>query len=166
MKDRFVVQTTLSRADTRALARQQLGKNMLFMWFCLALLVIGTVVNFLRGGDYTLLYAIAAVVLVVPALFMDRLMGALMYRNADKSAGETSYTFTPADIYVKSKNHEGGIPYDAFMEILETDARFFLCIQKRMAFVLPKADFTQGDIDAFRIFLAEKTGKTIRKVRG
>ena len=165
MNDRFVVKTTLSRKDTHALAKLQMRKNMIFTWLLVALLAIGTVFNYIRGGEDALLYGVLTVVMAILSLFMDRIMGAMMYRNANKVAGETSYTFTPADIYVKSQQHEGGIPYNAFEEIMESDTHFFLCIQKRMAFVLPKADFTEGDIDAFRGVLAEKTGKTVKKVR-
>jgi len=165
MGNRFVVKTTLSRADVQALAKQQLKKNVLFMWLCCALLLIGTIVLWVRGGEYKLILTVATVVLVVVSFFMEKIMGALMYRNANKDAGETTYTFTDADIYMRCKVHEGGIAYKVFEQILETDERFFLCIQ-RSAFIMPKKDLVEGELDAFRSFISAKTGKAVKRVKG
>lgn len=166
MNERFVVKTTLSKADTYALARQQLGKNKIFMSICSVLLIAGTIVNWFRDGDYKTLLAVGAVVLVLISLFMDKLIGWVMYRNANKVVGETTYTVTNADIYMRCEVREGGIPYDAFTDLVETNDRFFLYIQKRAAFIFPKKDFIEGDIDAFRKFLIKKTAMEVRRVRG
>lgn len=165
MDNRFVVKTTLTKADVQALAKQQLKKNVLFMWLCCAVLLIGTVLVWVRGQEYRILLTVATAVLIVASIFMEKIMGALMYRNANKDAGETTYTFTEADIYMRCKVHEGGIAYKVFEQILETDERFFLCIQ-RSAFIMPKKDLVEGDLDAFRSFISAKTGKTVKRVKG
>lgn len=165
MDNRFVVKTTLSRADVQALAKQQMKKNMLFMWLCCAVLVAGTIMLWVRGDDYKVAMTVATPILVVGTLFMDKIMGAMMYRNANKDAGETTYTFTDADIYMRCKVHEGGIAYNVFEQIIETDERFFLCFQ-RSAFIMPKKDLVEGDMDAFRSFIAAKTGKQVKRAKG
>ena len=165
MDNRFVVKTTLSRADVQALARQQLKKNVLFMWMCCAILLVGTVLVWIRGQEYKILLTVATAVLVLVTPFMDKIMGALMYRNANKEAGETTYTFTEADIYMRCKVHEGGISYNVFEQVIETDDRFFLCFQ-RSAFIMPKKDLVEGELDAFRSFIEARTGKAVKRVKG
>lgn len=166
MNDRFVVKTTLSKADTLALAKQQLGKNKIFTGVCSLLLIVGAVVNWVRGGEYKILISIAALVLLLGSLFLDKLVGSLMYKNANKVVGETTYTITNADVYMRCEVREGGIPFDAFTDLVETNDRFFLYIQKRAAFILPKKDFIEGDLNEFTKFMVKKTAMEFRRVRG
>lgn len=165
MDKRFVFRTTLSRQDVQALAKQQMRKNVRFMALCCTILVAGTILLWVRGGEYRVFLSVAAAVLIVLTVFMEKIMGALMYRNANREAGETSYTFTDSDVYMRCKAQEGGIAYKVFEQIIETNDRFFLCIQ-RSAFILPKKDLAEGDLEDFRAFLSEKTGKAIRRVKG
>lgn len=166
MNNRFVVKTTLSKEDTAALAKQQLRKNKLFMLACSLLLIVGAAVNWVRNGDNKMMIAVAAVVLFVISLVMDKLIAMAMFRNANKAAGETTYTVTDADIFMHCDLREGGIPYNAFTDLVETEKYFFLYIQKRAAFIFPKKDFVEGEIDAFRKFISRKTEMNVRRVRG
>ena len=165
MENRFVVKTTLSKQDVQALTHQQVKKTQMIMWVACIVLVVGTAMVWVQGGKYKIALAVATPVAILINLVSEKFSAAMIYRNANKEAGETSYTFTDSDIYMNCKLQQGGIPYNIFEQILETDERFFLCFQ-RSAFIMPKKDFTEGSIDGFRSFIAEKTGKEVKRVKG
>ena len=48
--------------------------------------------------------------------------------------------------------------YGAVSRIVETEAYYFVYTDERMAHILPKKDFSQGDANTFGKFIAEKTG--------
>lgn len=50
-------------------------------------------------------------------------------------------------------------------DLLEDDGYYFLFISKDWAYVLKKADFTQGSPEVFRSFLEQKTGHPVEFIK-
>ena len=66
--------------------------------------------------------------------------------------GGDGFTFTSPD--------EGGtVSYGEVDRVFETRNYYFVYVALKMAHILRKSDFTQGDARAFGPFLTEKTGK-------
>lgn len=166
MDNRFVVKTTLSREDTAALACQQLRGNKLFMWVCTLLMIACAAVLWVKNNEYKILFTVLVAILLAISLVMEKLIAWAMFRNANKVVGETTYTFTDKNADVFYQLRGGQIPYESFAELVETDARYFLYVQKRAAFVLPKAHFVEGDPARFGEFMTAKLLKPVKRVKG
>ena len=74
------------------------------------------------------------------------------------------YRFEPDHIWLERPNVKSEIEYKCIQRLFEDKDRFYLFDSPQTAFVLPKRDFQQGNIEAFRDFIAGKTGKTVESI--
>ncbi len=91
-----------------------------------------------------------------------------MRRNLKKHARDLSmnidYRFGDDAFSVAWPGQSDTLRYDEITRIVETGEYYFVYTGERMAHILKKTDFTQGDAGSFGRFLEEKTGLTV--VRG
>lgn len=75
------------------------------------------------------------------------------------------YRFGDTAFDVTYPGHSESIPYTQLKKLVETADYYFLYTDIRMAHILPKKDFTQGDAAAFGRFVAERSGLTLEQHR-
>ena len=90
-----------------------------------------------------------------------------MRRQLMKSANDIQtvfdYRFGDSAFDVSYPGETMSCPYSKIQKIVETEAYYFVYTDTRMAHILPKKDFSQGNAAAFGAFLSEKTGVTVVK---
>ena len=165
MKPNFIVRTTLDKPACKALARHQMRK--LKFYFCATDIVFIVLVALLwrSGSAFMGLAAMALILLLAYTLFCDQLAGAMIYRSANLSAGETEYAFGEDAVAVTNKAKTSRFLYKSFLSVHETEAHCFLYIQKNVAIVLPKADVAVGDRAQLGTFIAGKIGQPLLRCR-
>ena len=165
MENKFIVRTTLDAAACKALARHQTRRlKSLFLGIDI-LLAVCTALLWRSGSSFAGLASVVLLLLVLYTLFLDRFAGMLMYQAASKNVSETEYAFSETGIAVTSARETSELKYSAFLMAHETDTHFFLYIQKNVAVILPKADFTAGRPEDFAAYLAERLGKPVLRCR-
>lgn len=99
-------------------------------------------------------------------LFSDLYCGSISYRSANKKTRgtPTHLTFTEDGLASESALGSGKNSYAAFMDVIESDSLFAVYLSKASAILVPKDGFTEGTVDAFRDFIAEKIGP-VRRVK-
>ena len=165
MEERFVVKTTLRKEDARALARQQLSVQLLFLRICSAVLLVFLVLLWISNFAEKLVFTAVTAVVLLGTFTLDRIVGAGFYKSANRALGELTYAFGEEKIHISCASQNSDVPYSAFMRLVETRRHYFLFLQARAAYILPKADFVAGDADAFSAFIAEKTGLPVKRQR-
>ncbi len=92
-----------------------------------------------------------------------------MEHNLTKRARDMTmhidYRFGEDTFSVSYPGENSTIPYDQIQKIVETDDYFFVYTDVRMAHILKKADFTQGDPATFAAFLKEKSGVDVTRAK-
>lgn len=73
------------------------------------------------------------------------------------------YRFGDAAFDVTYPGHSESVSYRELKKLVETEGYYFLYTDIRMAHILPKKDFTQGDAAAFGRFVAERSGLTLEQ---
>ncbi|MEA4912595.1 MAG: YcxB family protein [Oscillospiraceae bacterium] len=76
-----------------------------------------------------------------------------------RNMGEIRYIFREDCFFIDCKKGKSMIPYAALESILRYKDRYFLCNDRRHAYVLPRCSFVCGDTAEFEAFLSEKTGR-------
>ena len=165
MENRFVVKTTLRREDARALARQQLSMQLLFLRLCSAVLLLFLVLLWISNFAEKYIFTAVTAAVLLGTFFLDRIVGAGFYKSANRALGEVSYAFGEESIHVSCASQSSDVPYAAFIKLVETKGHYFLDLQARAAYILPKVDFIAGDAGAFSAFIAEKTNLPVKKQR-
>ena len=134
----------------------------------LAQLLVGTVLLVVALTEVlpwhgSLLCLILAALLLLWFGLSSHLLASVRWRR--RAAGEkllpTTYRFADTEF---TREHPDGTAKHCYREItqvLETEECFFLC-GAQFGYILPKGCFTVGNAAAFRSFIAEQTGATIR----
>ena len=124
------------------------------------LITAGGVVAVLQQGP-KLLY-IASVIVGLLVLFGKPLGLWRMQRRLTKSANDIptafDYRFGENAFDVSYPDQSMSYSYGSVSRIVETEAYYFVYTDVRMAHILPKKDFAQGDAKAFGKFISEKAG--------
>lgn len=96
-------------------------------------------------------------------LFADYYCSSFSYRNANKKMhGITSrLTFTEERLISESSLSNGSIAYTGFLDVFESDSLFVIYFSKASAILVPKSNFTEGTVDGFRAFIAQKIGPVL-----
>lgn len=165
MENRFVVRTSLRKEDARALARQQLSFQLLFLRICSAVLLVVLVALWVSDFADKYIFTLVAALVFAGTFALDRVVGAGFYRSASKAREELTYDFGAEHIRISCAGQSSDVPYAAFMKLVETKQHYFLYLQARAAYILPKRDFVEGDAAAFSAFIAEKTDLPVKKQR-
>lgn len=165
MENSFVVKTTLRKEDARALARQQLSVQLLFLRICSAVLLVFLVLLWISNFAEKLVFTAVTAVVLLGTFTLDRIVGAGFYKSANRALGELTYAFGEESIHISCASQSNDVPYGAFIKLVETKGHYFLYLQARAAYILPKTDFVAGDAGAFSAFIAEKTDLPVKKQR-
>ena len=165
MEARFINRRIPCKQDNIAFARMLHGKYRIVI--CVLALAYWALFayetySYYWDGYHTFLLVVA-VLFSLYAVFYPHIMGWYIWRSRNKKVTEATLAFY--DDYVLSSTNldEGKTQYDAFVRLVETEAYFYLFVQKRMAHVVSKDGFTQGDPAGFAAFISEKTGLPVKK---
>ena len=156
MDRRFVVRTKMDLAGCKAFWKALYPGTWILrriLWVFAAILTIPLWVwDPFRAGLLTVLL----IVLILLELFRPR----QMFKNATSNGNEdTEIVFEEDKIYLHGSHSEGTMTYAGFLKFKEDDRYYFLYIQKRTAYILPKKDFAEGDPEDFCEFLIDKNVK-------
>lgn len=81
-----------------------------------------------------------------------------LVKNAANMETTFDYRFGETAFDVTYPGTSESVPYQELKKIVETEGYYFLYTDIRMAHILPKKDFSQGDARTFGQFIAEKSG--------
>ena len=98
-------------------------------------------------------------------LFEDRLNGVIGLRQVLPGSRQVTAHFTEEDYRHTTLVSESTWHYEQIQAVCETEAYFLLLLGRRHGQVYSKAGFTRGTPEAFRTFIAEKTGLGVPYIR-
>ncbi|MCI9431972.1 MAG: YcxB family protein [Oscillospiraceae bacterium] len=168
----FVNQTVIGSKELAALskgARKTMRRNRNRMVRTMAALVIALNVFFawvsLRAGDsrWWLNGALALFLLVI-VVWEDRLNGRFRAKHVLPDAREVTASFGPEGYTHVSKASDSRFTYDQIRMICETPEHFLFYLDRSLGQIYRKDGFTKGTAMAFREFIAQKTGLTVRNI--
>ena len=168
----FVNQTVIGSKELAALskgARKTMRRNRNRMVRTMAALVIALNVFFawvsLRAGDsrWWLNGALALFLLVI-VVWEDRLNGRFRARHVLPDAREVTASFGPEGYTHVSKASDSRFTYDQIRMICETPEHFLFYLDRSLGQIYRKDGFTKGTAMAFREFIVQKTGLTVRNI--
>lgn len=85
-----------------------------------------------------------------------------LLKNAENIRMTIDYRFGDTAFDVTWPGRSESIPYSELKKVVETPDYYFLYTDVRMAHILPKKDFTQGDPAGFGSFVCEKAGLALQ----
>ena len=168
----FVNQTVIGSKELAALskgARKTMRRNRNRMVRTMAALVIALNVFFawvsLRAGDsrWWLNGALALFLLVI-VVWEDRLNGRFRAKHVLPDAREVTASFGPEGYTHVSKASDSRFTYDQIRMICETPEHFLFYLDRSLGQIYRKDGFTKGTAMAFREFIDQKTGLTVRNI--
>ncbi len=168
----FVNQTVIGSKELAALskgARKTMRRNRNRMVRTMAALVIALNVFFawvsLRAGDsrWWLNGALALFLLVI-VVWEDRLNGRFRAKHVLPDAREVTASFGPEGYTHVSKASDSRFTYDQIRMICETPEHFLFYLDRSLGQIYRKDGFTKGTAMAFREFIVQKTGLTVRNI--
>ena len=168
----FVNQTVIGSKELAALskgARKTMRRNRNRMVRTMAALVIALNVFFawvsLRAGDsrWWLNGALALFLLVI-IVWEDRLNGKFRAKHVLPDAREVTASFGPEGYTHVSKASDSRFTYDQIRMICETPEHFLFYLDRSLGQIYRKDGFTKGTAMAFREFIVQKTGLTVRNI--
>ena len=168
----FVNQTVIGSKELAALskgARKTMRRNRNRMVRTMAALVIALNVFFawvsLRAGDsrWWLNGALALFLLVI-VVWEDRLNGRFRAKHVLPDAREVTASFGPEGYTHVSKASDSRFNYDQIRMICETPEHFLFYLDRSLGQIYRKDGFTKGTAMAFREFIVQKTGLTVRNI--
>lgn len=168
MEAKFVLHRIARRQDMIPFVRVVYAKrriaNFVFVLVYWALFAYYS--NSYYWSVYHTLILLLCVLFSLYAVFFPRIMGWRVWCGRNKKAAESVLKFCDDCVRISGNLDEGTMQYDVFLRLVESDKHFFLFIQKYSAQVLPKDQFIQGSPAEFGVFITEKTGLPIKRVRG
>lgn len=168
----FVNQTVIGSKELAALskgARKTMRRNRNRMVRTMAALVIALNVFFawvsLRAGDsrWWLNGALALFLLVI-VVWEDRLNGRFRAKRVLPDAREVTASFGPEGYTHVSKASDSRFTYGQIRMICETPEHFLFYLDRSLGQIYRKDGFTKGSAMAFREFIVQKTGLTVRNI--
>lgn len=96
--------------------------------------------------------------LILMSIFVNYVTALQSKRMVVEDLGQIEAVFDEDGFTMDCAKQTSFNPYTALHSIFRYKERYFLCLDKRHAYVLPYSSFTRGDRLEFERFLAEKTG--------
>ena len=115
--------------------------------------LVNRVISLVAG----LLIIVGLLTLAGKPIGLLRMRNRLM-KSADDIQTTFDYRFGDNAFDVSYPGDSMSFAYGSVSRIVETEAYFFVYTDKRMAHILPKKHFAQGDAKSFGAFISEKTG--------
>ena len=168
----FTVEQTYDLASLTALCRAarktvQRWKTALraICWVIFALGVVILAASLLLDGqlEFGLLAAVAVLLLLL--LFEDRLNGWISLRRLIPGTAHSVTVFADDAYTVTTDTLETKYQYKNITALCESERYVFLFLGKKHGQIFDKHGFRQGDPDAFRVWLEQKTGKTVQTIK-
>ena len=156
--------TALARGLRKTLRRRRSRMVRLLGWALAALSLLLSLLLYLAEGDVLWLNLLIGLALPVIILCEDRLDGAVGLRQVLPGSRQVTARFTEEDYVHTTPVSESRWRYGQIQAICETEDYFLLLLSRRHGQVYSKAGFTRGDPEAFRAFLAARTGLPVRAV--
>ncbi|MBQ9458570.1 MAG: YcxB family protein [Oscillospiraceae bacterium] len=108
---------------------------------------------------------ISAVVLLSFLLLEDRLNAWVALRQMLPGTARSTTVFRDEGYTVTTEKTETHWQYDGVTALVESERYFIFFLGKKHGQLFDKRGFRQGDPDAFRVWLAQKTGKTFQTIQ-
>lgn len=167
----FIVEQTYDLAGLTALCRA-MRKTVRRIWcavrvICWGVFAVGLLlwlVSVAMGIPEHMLLAASAVLLVV-LLTEDRLNALISRRLMIPGTAHSVTTFSEDAYTVKTDSLETQYHYANITRLCETERYFFLFLGNRHGQIFDKQCFQTGSPDEFRVWMENKTGKTIQTVK-
>ena len=168
----FTVEQTYDLASLTALCRAarktvQKWRNVIraVCWVIFALGVAIFAASLLLDGGVEAALLTATAVLLLLLLFEDRLNGWISLRRLIPGTAHSVTAFSGDAYTVTTDALETRYQYENITVLCESERYFFLFLGNKHGQIFDKQGFRQGDPDAFRVWLEQKTGKTFQKVK-
>jgi len=170
---RFVNQTVYDRAALTVYfrVRRKLlhGKRRGIPYILLGVLALAelfTLVMALQAGEPGQLFSSTFFMVVLVALFFcllmqDTLQARFTLRKLDPAMRDYETVFDEDGFVVSTEETEMECAYESIRYSYETEDHFLFFISKEKGKIFAKKGFENGEIDAFRAFIAKKTGKPV-----
>ena len=166
----FQIEQTYDLASLTALCRAarktvQNWRNVIraVCWVIFALGVVILAASLLLDGqlEFGLLAAVAVLLLLL--LFEDRLNGCISLRRLIPGTAHSVTVFSGDAYTVTTDALKTRYQYENITTLCESERYFFLLLGNKHGQIFDKQGFQQGDPDAFRVWLEQRTGKTFTK---
>lgn len=168
MERRFTAEYALDKRIYREFGylTTRRSKAWVVLLCCEIILMALCVFGELLGERIRIAFLVFVVLYYFYWLFLDRYLGWISYRNANKKAcgRPIRRTFTEEVIFSESFEGSSSTFYGALMDVMESDGLFALYLNKNSAILVPKAALQEGSVDDFRAFITEKVGP-VRRVK-
>ena len=109
--------------------------------------------------------AFSIVVIVAFLFFDDRLNGWISLRRLFPGTAHSVTVFGEEEYVVTTDTIETKYRYEDIVSLCERGDYYFFFLGSRYGEIFDKRGFTQGDAEAFRVWLEQKTGLTFRKIK-
>lgn len=169
----FIIETTvdrramtaLSRASRRTLGRRRSIAVHIFGWAVVGLILLLSLLLWLGSGSIPWFNLLVGLVMLATLRREDRLNGAIGLRQVLPGSRQVTARFTEEDYLHTTPVSESRWHYDQIRAVCETEDYFLLLLSRRHGQVYSKAGFTRGDPEAFRTFIAGRTGLPVQRIR-
>ena len=157
----FVNQTVIGSKELAALSK---GARKTMAALVIALNVFFAWVSLRAGDSRWWLNGALALFLLVIIVWEDRLNGKFRAKHVLPDAREVTASFGPEGYTHVSKASNSRFTYDQIRMICETPEHFLFYLDRSLGQIYRKDGFTKGTAMAFREFIAQKTGLTVRNI--
>ena len=163
--------TAVSKCLRKTVRRKKSRRAHIWGWLVIVWAAILVVMTQKNGFTFNLRALIAGIAVIVGALFLifeDRTNAAFSMKNLVKGMGCETAVFdseNPAFFISESNLGRTENSYDMILVIAETENYFVFILDENHGQVYDKRNLTGGDVDAFRQFICERTGKEIVPVK-
>ena len=134
-------------------------------WVIFALGIVILAASLLLDGRVEFELLAAAAVLLLLLLFEDRLNGWISLKRMIPGTARSVTVFAGDAYTVTTDALETRYQYENITALCESERYFFLFLGKKHGQIFDKQGFRQGDPDAFRVWLEQRTGKTFQTIK-
>jgi len=112
-----------------------------------------------------MLLLIPGVISMLRYVFFYHMLAWGASRKMTEEQSVNDFYFEPGHILAKQGKKSAVYPYEKCAQILETTKSFFFIMEDGQGLMLDKGGLKGGSVDELRVWLEEKTEKTVRTVK-
>lgn len=163
--------TAIAKCLRKTVLRKKSRRTHIWGWIVIAWAALLAVMTQKDGFTFDLraiIVGIAVIAGVLIMIFEDGVNGAISKKNLLKGAECASIVFDPENpaFYVSECAAEKAeYPYGLILVIAETENYFVFILDEKHGQICDKRALSGGDVDSFRQFIRERTGKEIVPVK-
>ena len=159
--------TAMARGLRKTIRKKHSRRSHVLGWIIILLAILQTLpLNdrpFLVEGRVILLWA-AALLVLVALLFEDRLNAFFARRRMMPGTDRATSVFTEESYRSETAAGTTQWRYDTIGEIAEDKHYFIFVFDQRYAQVYDKRTLSGGNVEEFRAFISDKTGKAVAEI--